>query len=563
MHYNAGVFDPAALRPTTRSASAALLARIEQAQQRHALFPRAPAAHQPVVVAVSGGMDSTVLLHILMQIAPEWQLDLHVAHIDHALRPTSAADALFVHDLAAHTQTPFHLARLAGADLLRDPAGVEAAARRARYRALCVIACNVTPAAQVPVIAVAHHAQDQAETLLLRLVQGSGLAGLAAMRPVTVIDDAALTSRPVRVVRPLLELDRDELQAYAHDHHLAWREDESNADTARSRNLLRHAVLPQLAQINPQVVATLARTAELLADDADRLDALDRQLLHGLTVAADDERVLRDLAGVQRLPAAEVRGVLRAALRQLGADLRELGAAPLAALAAALLQARASSGPHPLASRLAWSVVWVEQAMRLSLHHQNALPILPGGPWLDEGWRQRSGSAPVNGVVAVGRWRLTSQQITRSALSSDWRHNAECWTAYFDADAVSAPLLTTPQPGDRIALLGLAGKRKLAGDLFTDAKIAPALRPGWPVIVDAASGELLWVCGLAQAHAARITAQTRRVLVLTWAPLPNPDREGGAPLPHGRGSAGRGSAGQGSAGATPPAQHGGQPCAST
>jgi tRNA(Ile)-lysidine synthase len=119
-------------------------------------------------------------------------------------------------------------------------------------------------------------------------------------------------------------------------------------------------------------------------------------------------------------------------------------------------------------------------------------------------------------VIEVGDWRLTSQQIDRSALSSDWRRNLNRWTAYFDADTVRVPVLITPQPGARIAPLGLTGRRKLVGDLFTDAKIAPALRPGWPVIMDDASRELLWVCGLAQAHIAQIAEETRRALMLTW-----------------------------------------------
>lgn len=525
MHYNAGVLPELSTHATTTALPDPVLTQIEQAQRRHTLFPPA-STPRPVVVAVSGGRDSTVLLHILLQFTSEWQIDLHVAHIDHALRPASAADAAFVRDLAAQMQIPFHTVRLDGESLRADPAGLEAAARYARYRALCTIATNVTPPALVPVVVVAHHAQDQAETLLLRLVQGSGLAGLAAMRPVTRLDDPALTPRPVRVVRPLLSVTRTELVDYARRHNLSWREDESNADITHSRNLLRHDVLPLLARLNPQVVQTLARTATLLADDADRLDAHDRQMLQTRAVvqdvvqdvAQDPARVLLDLAGLQRLPEGDRRGVLRAALHTLAADLRAIGAVQVTALAAQLMAAHAGSGAHPLAAGLAWSIVTVNGALCLALHRQDTLPVAPAGPWLDASWRQQVGRAPLSaaGMIEVGDWRLTSQQIDRSALPSDWRRNPNRWMAYFDADAVRAPVLITPQPGARIAPLGLAGRRKLVGDLFTDAKIAPALRPGWPVIVDDASRELLWVCGLAQAHTAQIIEETRRVLMLMW-----------------------------------------------
>jgi tRNA(Ile)-lysidine synthase len=311
MHYNAGVFPEPSMYAMMTTLPDPVLAQVVQAQRRYILFPPLP-AQRPVVVAVSGGLDSVALLHILMQMAADWQLNLYVTHIDHALRPVSAIDAGFVRDLAAQAQTPFHAVRLDGEKLRTDPAGLEAAARHARYRALCTIACNVTPPELVPLLVVAHHAQDQAETLLLRLVQGSGLTGLAAMRPVTLLDDAALTPRPVRVVRPLLSVTRTELVAYTRRHNLSWREDESNADTTHSRNLLRHDVLPLLARLNPQVVQTLARTATLLADDADRLDAHDRQMLQTLAVVQDvtqdPTRVLLDLAGLQRLPEGDRRG---------------------------------------------------------------------------------------------------------------------------------------------------------------------------------------------------------------------------------------------------------------
>jgi len=498
-----------------------VLAHLVQAQRRYTFFPPA-SMPQPVVVAVSGGLDSVALLHILMQFASEWKLDLHVAHVDHGLRPTSAADAAFVRQLAAQASAPFHLVQLAGASLRADPAGLEAAARQARYRALCTIACNVTPAALVPTLVVAHHAQDQAETLLLRLVQGSGLTGLAAMRPVTLLDAAALTPRPVRVVRPLLAVARTGLADYARRHNLTWREDESNADTTRSRNLIRHDVLPLLAQLNPQVVATLARTSTLLAEAADRLDAHDRQALQALSVAQNGAqngaRVLLDLAGLQRLSEGDLHGVLRMALRSLDADLRAIGAAQVIALATQVMAASAGTDAHPLAAGLAWSIVTVDHRTCLALHRQGELPIAPDGPWLDAGWRQEVGRAPLPlaGEYAIGAWRLTSQVVERRALPVNWRRNPDRWTAFCDAAAVHAPVLTTPQPGDRIAPLGLAGRHKGLGDLFTDARIAPALRPGWPVIVDGGSGALLWVCGLALAHTARITAQTRRVLVLTW-----------------------------------------------
>jgi tRNA(Ile)-lysidine synthase len=495
-----------------------LVELLVQTQRRHNLFPPPWAQHQPVVVAVSGGVDSVALLHLLAQMAEIWQLELHVAHVDHALRPTSAADAAFVRDLAEQMSLPFYTTRLDAAALRAAPDGLEAAARRVRYRFLCATALNVTPAAMVPVLAVAHHADDQAETVLLRLAQGSGLRGLGAMRPVSTIDDPALTLRPVRVVRPLLAARRAEIVAYARRRDLAWREDESNQDESHPRNLVRHQVLPLLARINPQIVATLARTADLLAEEGDRLAAHDARALRESIVMQDRERILLDLARLQQMSLGEVRSVLHRALTMLDADMRAIGSQQLAALALSVSETTQRSGPHPLAGWLAWSVVALsDEGLALALHRQHALPLPPSMPWFDEA-SQQSGAivVPRSGSAALGGWRLECAVLDRSQLPEDWRRNPDRWTAYIDADAVAVAVLAPPQPTQKIDPLGMAGRRKSLGDLFTDARIEPGLRRGWPVLLDVKDGRVLWVCGLAQSHATRITDATRSVWLLRW-----------------------------------------------
>jgi len=500
------------------SAEDSLVELLVQAQQRHSLFPPPSAQRQPVVVAVSGGVDSVVLLHLLAQVVGIWQLELHVAHVDHALRPTSTADAAFVRALAEQMSLPFHTTRLDAVALRTASDGLEAAARHARYRFLCATALNVTPAEMVPVLAVAHHADDQAETVLLRLAQGSGLRGLGAMRPISTIDDSALASRPVRVVRPLLAARRNEIVAYARRHGLAWREDESNQDETHPRNLVRHQVLPLLARINPQIVATLARTADLLAEESDRLEAYDARALRESIVMQDQERIVLRLARLQRLAASEVRSVLRLALTTLDADVRAIGSQQLAALALSTVETTQRSGPHPLAGGMAWSVVALpDEGLALALHRRYALPLPPSTPWFDDANRQSGAIAvPRSGAVTLGGWRLECAVLNRTQLAEAWRENPDRWTVYIDADVATAAVLAPPQPAQKIDPLGMAGRRKSLGDLFTDARIEPGLRRGWPVLLDAKDGRVLWVCGLAQSHATRITDATRLVWLLRW-----------------------------------------------
>lgn len=503
-----------------------LLNLLVQSERQHALFPspRAPLRSasndpHPVVVGVSGGVDSVVLLHALAQLAPLWRLHLHVAHVDHGLRPSSAQDAAFVRDLARQLGTPFHLVRLDAAALQADPSGLEAAARRARYRFLCAIAHDVTPSDEVPIVAVAHHAEDQAETVLLRLIQGSGVEGLAGMRPVTFLDDPALAARPVRLVRPLLQASRTQIVQYAQRHLLTWREDESNLDPQRPRNLLRHQVMPALMRINPQAAVAIVRTADRVAEASERLRALNEQALQELALEQSAQRIVLRLAALQTMDAPTVRSLLHRSMDHLRTDLREIGAAQLEQLAGAVLQATHRSGPHPLGDRLNWSIVALEDgSLAFSLHRSDALPCAPPGPWLDVD-RRRQGEIPLpfEGEIALNGWRLKCVLLARQSIAAEiWRLNPDRWRAFFDADRIQQPVLTTPQPGLQIDPLGMGGKHRSVGDLFTDAKIAPALRAGWPLIVDRSDDRVLWVCGLTQSHAVRVTEETQRVWMIQW-----------------------------------------------
>jgi tRNA(Ile)-lysidine synthase len=388
-----------------------------------------------------------------------------------------------------------------------------------RYAFLTKVAINVTPPAKVPLVAVAHHADDQAETLLLNLVRGSGLQGLGAMRPLTELKEC---DRTIRLVRPLLGVRRTTILAYANAHGLAWREDPTNTMAHYLRNQVRHEILPRLAQINPNIVATLGRTADITAADAARLAQSDEQTLQLLACGElTSERVVLDLMRFLTLDEGTQRGVLRRAFIRLTPNGPEPGFEQIEGLLAQVRRQTHASGPHPLAGDLAWTVVGVTRTapLRLSLHCAGALPVAPAHPYLDESWRNRFGAAPLpqaGGVETPRGWQLQVQRLAVNQLPADWRKRSDPWAAYLDADQVGEPLLTTPRHGQQIAPLGMGGRHKAVGDLFTDAKIPPALRGGWPLILDGASQTVLWVCGLAVAHTARIAEKTATCLCLQW-----------------------------------------------
>jgi tRNA(Ile)-lysidine synthase len=277
-----------------------------------------------LVLAVSGGPDSMALLHGAVALAAERNWSLVVAHLDHGLRPESAADAAFVTDASAALGLRSEIGRVdVGAMAAKQRIGVEEAGRRARYAFLDEVAAAADPEA---LIVTAHTADDQAETILLNLVRGAGLRGSRGM-----------PARRGRVVRPLLGTRRADLRAALEREGIGFREDATNADVRRSRARIRHDVLPALVQINPGAVDALLRYGELAAEDDAFLDALAASELirrrgedgsldwHEPPQRALARRVLRLAVGHPAPPAERIVALDEAARGPRGGLIVELG----------------------------------------------------------------------------------------------------------------------------------------------------------------------------------------------------------------------------------------------
>ena len=214
-----------------------------------------------LIVAVSGGCDSVALLHMLLKLRGSLGLDLHVASLDHGLRGAAGqADLDFVGQLARKWGLQYALKQVDVPRLSRAwGLGVEAAARRARYDFLAKVARQE----DCQCVVVGHHADDQAETVLLNIIRGSGLRGLGGMRLLS-----PLPGHPqLQLLRPLLTVKRAELERYCQAQDLIYRQDESNWDTSIGRNFLRHEALDSLKRLNPDITSALNRLAESAAVD--------------------------------------------------------------------------------------------------------------------------------------------------------------------------------------------------------------------------------------------------------------------------------------------------------
>ena len=305
-------------------------------------------AGRRVLVAASGGLDSTALLHLLHGQARRHQLVLCVGHVNHGLRgEASDADEAAVRALAASLGVPMRSLRadprprcLGGPSRARPT--LQEAAREVRYEALHALAASLG----ADRIATAHTADDQAETVLLRLLRGSGPDGLAGI-PERSPDGV--------IVRPLLQVSRRELMAHAAAHGLAWREDASNARPDYARNRLRLHWLPGLAsEFNPQLLRALAGLAEAQRRDTDWIEAqVEREAASRFS--EDGSWLVIDAKDWAELPEALARRVARAALRRCGIG-REVSRVHLARTLAFLRTARSGTRLELPAGRVLWRV---------------------------------------------------------------------------------------------------------------------------------------------------------------------------------------------------------------
>jgi tRNA(Ile)-lysidine synthase len=440
-----------------------------------------------VLVAVSGGPDSVALLHALTRLAPEYELRLVVCHVHHGLRPEADHDARFVRELAAALGWPVVVERVRVPQ--RPDRSPEAAARAARYAALR----RAADATEATRIAVGHTADDQAETVLMRALEGAGPRGLAGI-PV----------RRGRLIRPLLDVPRAAILAFLVAEGVAWLEDPSNRDPKILRNRIRHEVLPLLeAHGWPRLRPALRRTARAARETVTALDAVLAPRAAGLARPGPGG-VSLDLAAFAGLPPGGVKALLRRVLAELAeggpvaAGLRAAHFDQLAALFAARPGARVRL-PGGLVVERARDGLWVTRT------HP---PAGPAGPTCLV--------VPGETPLAAAGLRLLADLGPRGPAAPP----SSPWTAWFDAGGVVGALrVRARRPGDRLTPFG--GDRPVrVTRLLAEAGVPRGARARWPLLVagDGDAERVLWVIGVRRSEGAPVTAQTQTVLRLRALP---------------------------------------------
>ncbi len=465
---------------------------IKEAVRELALFE----TDRPVVAAVSGGADSLALLFALSDLAPRDRGSLVAVHVHHGIRGLEAdADAAFVRAQCKKLGVPLLEARFdVPAEAKAHGLSLEMAARKVRY-AFFRTALERTGGS---VVAVAHTADDQAETVLLKLLRGAGPRGLAGMVPRT-------ETLGVPVVRPLLAVRRSAIEAYLKARGESWREDRTNTDTALLRNRVRHELLPLLEKrYNPRIREILLRTSSILREEDDWLQPLAERELAG--ALKPGERDVLETASLRKIAPALCRRAIRSWLMRQGLP-EELLDFDLVERLEQLLKKPAGTGIVEAGGGLRvvseygqWRVSSDELAPRSSCS-EVALQV-PGETELPD-WGVR-----IRAVRAKGYERVRPPGLGRTPCR-----------AWLSARVLEEGGLRVRswRPGDRLVLP--AGTRKLQ-DLFSDAKVPRERRAAVPVLL--CGKEIVWVVGGAVSAAWRVSSLTAPSLRVEVAPGATP-----------------------------------------
>ena len=435
-----------------------LITSVKETIGRHRLL----APGDTVVVAVSGGPDSVCLLDLLRELAPELSLSLHVAHLDHGFRgEESAGEARFVERLARSLDMAVTVERRdVPAYCAERGLSAQEGAREVRYAFLESVAQQIGARR----IAIGHTANDQAETVVMRMLRGAGMAGLSGMPP-----------KRDRLIRPLIDVTRQQVLGYLAERSLEFVTDPSNSKLIYTRNRVRQELMPVLERFNPRVVEALAAEASVLREDLLALDHAAEVLLKDV-LRQSGKRTLLEREGLLALPPALRRWALSRAMDRLapesGLSFVQTGDA------LGFLQHAQSGRMMELPGGLVLEREYGTFVVRLS-----AAP-----PSFDRELAVPGTTAsPDRGLVVLTEVRKTSENMPESGNY--------LWQAQFDYAKIALPLrLRSRRRGDVFQPAGMGGGRKKLQDFFVDEKVPRHRRDQVPIL--ATEQDVLWVVGM-------------------------------------------------------------------
>ena len=431
-----------------------------------------------VLVAFSGGADSTALLHLLLDLRREVPFGLALAHFNHRLRAAADADEGFARSVARSLRLPFIAGRRdVKAYALRRGLNLEEAARILRYQFLGRAAAR----ANATKIATGHTLNDQAETFLMRLLRGSGPRGLAGIYPV----------HEGKIVRPLIEISRKEIEAYCRQKRLAFRTDETNLDNRYLRNKIRRQLVPYLERhYEPGLMIKLGRLASIFQEEERVLDRVARAKSARL-VLRRDRRMALDARRLARLPRGLARRAVRAFIEETAGDLRRISFEDVEAILD-LSEGKELTLPKKLHLRREGGLIQVKTESP------------PPAPYAIL-WDGR-GALPLPGAALT----FSGERFNKkSAMALPFDDGTRC---YCDAGKLRFPLLVrTRKDGDLYRPLGAPGKKKLK-EILRVKRIPISDRNTLPLFCS--EGKIVWMPGLPVAEDFKVSQDTKNIFAI-------------------------------------------------
>jgi len=443
-----------------------------------------------VLVGVSGGPDSVALLHSLVAIAPKWSLRLVVAHLNHQLRgPTADEEAAFVSKIAAGLGIPCKIASRNVAEYgIRYRLSVQEAARAVRYAFYDEVAAEYS----ADKIALGHHADDSAESILIHLLRGTGPLGLVGIPPV----------RDGRIIRPLIDLTRKEILAYLERHGLEYVLDRSNLDTDYLRNRIRHQLLPLLREeYNPNMVDALNRLGSILGDEEDFWDLTVGRVFEELSWKRIPHGMSLSVSRLSGLHPALLRRVVRHAVLSVKGDLKRIGHVHVEAVIQ-LVVGSSPSGRLDLPDSIT------------VLRDLEAVNFLSEPPQVIAGFEHDIPGIQTTPIPEIG---IALKLLVCDGDEVSDPKSYPLTTALFDMEAITFPLTVRSfKEGDRFNPLGMSGSQKVK-TFFINQKVARRERLRCPILLS--GGHIIWVGGYRIDDSVKITEKTRKILKAELLPV--------------------------------------------
>ena len=450
-----------------------------------------------VLVAVSGGADSLALLYGLHALRAQLSCKLHAVHLNHCLRPDADADTEFVQQHAARLELPCTIQRAEVPRLVKEwKLSVEAAGRRARYQ----FYESVTTEIDATKVALGHHQDDIAETVLMNLIRGSGATGLKGIAPV----------RDAKFIRPLAGFTRQQIEAFLTSIDVAPRHDTTNTNTRYLRNRIRHELIPRLeSDYNPNIKTGLSRTADVLRAESEYLDTAAQKALETCRIQNQEKNVVLDRVEFRKYHVALQRRMLRQSVSEISGDMSDLYFAHCEKMLN-LIETEASNAllalPNGLQFRRAYQQLIIE---RKPVETGNfAYPVVTVG---------KTSIEVLNTEITAELGNIESYP---TLALPDGRFEAifdyEKIRKVFAEPSLEAFPLTvrSRRQGDRFQPYGMRGTKKIK-DFLIDAKVPRYERDSIPLLV--CGDEILWVIGYTTSESFKIQPDTRQYLYLRYA----------------------------------------------